>query len=193
MRSRISYQGRASKMLKGTKHSAATRARLRASMAGRAYRPIECAVCGSQFVPDHSRRTTCGPACKHERQRRVERDWLQTPSGKKSIAAFNSRRVRMYADNPQPRRDEVLRSSYGITRQEWGAILGRQEGRCAICADVLDKGKGTHIDHCHATGIVRGLLCGRCNVAIGMLKDNSTLLRAAARYVEANAQTVRMA
>jgi hypothetical protein len=57
-----------------------------------------------------------------------------------------------------------------------------QAGRCKIC-DRQPQSKGLHIDHCHSTGKVRGLLCGTCNQGIGLLKEDPELIRKAANYV----------
>lgn len=76
---------------------------------------------------------------------------------------------------------------YGITPEQYGAMLQQQDNRCAICRSDKWPGKGSrpHVDHCHDTGKVRGLLCGKCNVALGNMDDDPIRLRAAAAYVEA--------
>jgi hypothetical protein len=76
---------------------------------------------------------------------------------------------------------------YDITLDMYDELLARQGGGCAICgAAQSDKGKRSlSVDHNHATGEVRGLLCYRCNVGIGMFQDEPTLLSAAIRYLEA--------
>lgn len=84
-----------------------------------------------------------------------------------------------------------LRNIYGITPEIHAAMLAEQGGKCAICGE--DE-KSQHwrngtpfrlsVDHCHATGKVRGLLCQRCNRAIGLFGDSSDLLRKAIGYLE---------
>lgn len=59
-------------------------------------------------------------------------------------------------------------------------MLAKQEGKCAICDDVMDK---PQLDHDHATGKVRELLCPGCNVGIGNLKDDPEILDRAAAYI----------
>jgi hypothetical protein len=72
---------------------------------------------------------------------------------------------------------------YGISPQEYDAML-EEQGGCAICGGESGiAGKRHHIDHCHETGIVRGILCGPCNVAIGMMKNDPRRLIAAAEYL----------
>ena len=75
---------------------------------------------------------------------------------------------------------------YGITIVERDRILASQGGHCAICPseDSDIKGRRLHVDHCHKTKRVRGLLCTRCNLAIGQMLDDPALLRRAADYLE---------
>lgn len=82
-------------------------------------------------------------------------------------------------------RKSHLMKQYGITPDRFDAMLAEQNGGCAICrATVADtRGYRPHVDHCHDTGAVRGLLCGRCNRAIGMMDDDANLLDAAAAYL----------
>lgn len=74
---------------------------------------------------------------------------------------------------------------YGLTKEGFDRLWAEQEGRCAICRDPLaDEPYRLHVDHCHETGAVRGLLCGGCNVGLGNYRDDPKLLRAAADYLE---------
>lgn len=72
------------------------------------------------------------------------------------------------------------RRSYGITTEDVRLLVVAQDGACAVCGVAGQ----LHVDHCHATGRVRGMLCGRCNRAIGLLRDDSKLCLAAAEYLE---------
>lgn len=81
-----------------------------------------------------------------------------------------------------------LQYRYGITVEDYNFLLKEQGYCCAICKtkDPSSKRKGLnkfHVDHCHATGKVRGLLCNSCNTAIGYLNDDETNLIAALRYL----------
>ena len=73
---------------------------------------------------------------------------------------------------------------YGLNAEGFAALLEKQQGRCAICCEILGEGQDTHVDHNHETGKVRGLLCRECNLGIGILKDSPTLLYKAASYLE---------
>jgi hypothetical protein len=76
---------------------------------------------------------------------------------------------------------------HGLTMQQYVAMLEAQGGVCGICHGDW-KGwngqQGPHIDHCHKTGRVRGLLCGVCNHAIAMLREDPVIIRRAADYLE---------
>ena len=75
---------------------------------------------------------------------------------------------------------------YGISIEHYEEMYEQQQGRCKICnieEKHASRGK-FHVDHCHKTEEVRGLLCGKCNRGLGMFRDNSEFLREAANYLE---------
>lgn len=86
------------------------------------------------------------------------------------------------------KREHNLRHRYGkhgYRDGDYDRMFREQNGRCAICGTDTPGGRGAfHIDHCHDTGQIRGLLCRACNSAIAWLKDSPELLRRAAEYVE---------
>ncbi len=82
------------------------------------------------------------------------------------------------------RNDRTLRSSYGIDHETWARMYDSQDRRCAGCSDLLGFNTDTNVDHCHATGVVRGLLCRGCNHALGGVKDRPDALRRLATYLE---------
>lgn len=76
---------------------------------------------------------------------------------------------------------------YGLRIPDFEMLERQQCGRCAICDKVpaqTTRSKRLTVDHCHVTGSVRGLLCGRCNTAIGMAGDNVAVLRSMILYLE---------
>lgn len=78
-------------------------------------------------------------------------------------------------------------AKYGLTPEAYAAMLKAQGGACAICGarcSGLKPGERLHVDHDHGNGRVRALLCGRCNTAIGLMRDSSELLAKAAAYLE---------
>ena len=72
---------------------------------------------------------------------------------------------------------------YGITVEEYEDLILKTNGQCYICDAPPPNGKRNHIDHDHVTGKVRGILCYRCNHAIGLFKDSPTLLLKAKAYL----------
>lgn len=81
-------------------------------------------------------------------------------------------------------KDRKLKKAYGIGYAEYQKMFEAQGGRCAICGtDSTGGRKAFHVDHCHDTGAVRGLLCGNCNSGIGNLRDDVGLLQRAIEYL----------
>ncbi|MDT9692889.1 endonuclease VII domain-containing protein [Streptomyces sp. P9(2023)] len=76
-----------------------------------------------------------------------------------------------------------LKRSYGITEAERDEMIKEQVGVCCICLAA----PAEHVDHCHETGRVRGVLCFSCNAALGQFKDRPDAMRRAAAYVEGHA------
>ncbi|WP_344288161.1 endonuclease VII domain-containing protein [Streptomyces synnematoformans] len=77
-------------------------------------------------------------------------------------------------------RADHLKRQYGITEAERDQMIASQMGVCLICLSA----PAVHVDHCHRTGKVRGVLCFNCNSAIGKLRDNPATARRAAAYLE---------
>lgn len=77
-----------------------------------------------------------------------------------------------------------LWTKYRLTPEDWARLYEAQHGRCAGCDRTLKFDKSTHTDHCHKTGIVRGLLCRQCNHALGKVSDSPLTLRRLAEYLE---------
>ncbi|MFD7884732.1 endonuclease VII domain-containing protein [Streptomyces bauhiniae] len=75
-----------------------------------------------------------------------------------------------------------LKRSYGMTEAERDAMVASQRGLCVICLNA----PAAHVDHCHKTGRVRGVLCFNCNSAIGKLGEDPEAVRRAAAYLEGN-------
>lgn len=82
------------------------------------------------------------------------------------------------------RRKNKLKKYYGLTLSNFNALKIKQKNCCAICENKLKDGQGTHVDHCHKTGIVRGLLCNSCNRGIGYLQDSIEILKSAQKYLK---------
>jgi hypothetical protein len=78
-----------------------------------------------------------------------------------------------------------LMDKYGITPEEKENLLRLQDGKCGICPRTEPGGRYNvfHVDHCHITGKVRGLLCDRCNRALGLFKDDEQNCIRASQYL----------
>lgn len=84
------------------------------------------------------------------------------------------------------RRDANLRLNYGITNDDYDRILLSQGGGCAICGSKQPGGRHGqrfHVDHCHRTGKVRGLLCHKCNIGLGSFNDDYCIVYKAGEYI----------
>lgn len=103
---------------------------------------------------------------------------------------------RVYKMSIEASRHYGRKHNYGMTGEEYGAMMAAQKGVCAICArpeTAMLRGtpKTMHVDHDHETGQLRSLLCGACNGMLGLAKDNPATLRAAADYLEHHAAQPR--
>ena len=79
-----------------------------------------------------------------------------------------------------------LKRRYGLTPEKLDSMYALQNGECLICKtkkETYSTPKGLLVDHCHATGKVRGLLCNSCNMLLGLAKDNTEILQRAIAYI----------
>lgn len=84
-----------------------------------------------------------------------------------------------------------LKKRFGISLEEYQLMLEVQQNVCAICGKVessvdhrTKRARYLAVDHCHTTGKIRGLLCSRCNTAIGLLEDDPQILQNAIDYIK---------
>jgi hypothetical protein len=113
----------------------------------------------------------------------ANRRWVERNLDK--IAAQKRGRWRTDPDFRAKRFAATLRSRYGITPDDYYQMLERQHGCCKVCFKPFTAFKTRlAIDHCHATGTVRGLLCKGCNTGIGFFGDDADRMRRAADHVE---------
>lgn len=80
-------------------------------------------------------------------------------------------------------RSNLLLRTYGIDEQQYDALLKEQSGCCYICDRVPRKFR-LSVDHDHATGMVRGLLCSRCNQALAKFDDDHRMIERAVAYLQ---------
>lgn len=148
-------------------------------------RPLDlvlvCGFCGDKFqwrgTPRGGRRPTYCDDC------RSLEGWL-----------YNRTRAPRTPPSKRRSRQYHLRNRYGITNDDYDAMLAAQGGACAICGKVSGS-RALHVDHDHkcCSGettcgkCIRGLLCRACNNALGQLGEDCARIRAAADYLESHA------
>ena len=72
---------------------------------------------------------------------------------------------------------------YGITLAQRDEMVKAQNGLCAICEGSMEGKRNMHVDHCHTTKKVRGMLCLECNIGLGKFKDDPELMLKAIAYL----------
>ena len=138
--------------------------------------------------PEYMRRYYQSNKVKWDQRRRRNRDKINAAKRERyrndpKTRAYYIGATKRYRERfPHKRRHGEIAKRYGLTVPAYEAILKSQSGRCAICRLVFPR--TPHVDHCHKSRVVRGLLCFNCNRAIGHLQDSPRLARNAAEYLE---------
>ena len=95
----------------------------------------------------------------------------------------HNQKMRDYADKLYGgHKNFLLQRRYGITEADLNRMIEAQSGLCAICRTQAAK----HVDHCHATGKVRGILCFNCNGGLGRFAEDPAVMRRAIEYLVAH-------
>lgn len=160
-----------------------------------------CKKCGlskplTEFYANAGNRDGRRPDCKacNLAAQKARRDANPEPNRARARAwqKANPERYRAnqvaYRDSGRKRiasRKSYLKRTYGLTVEQYDEMLAAQGGGCAICGRPPRDDISLHVDHCHRTGDVRGILCFRCNNALGDYLDDGGLLQAAADYLNA--------
>ncbi len=113
------------------------------------------------------------------RQRSIANVARWQRENREHVRAYRRRRN---AERRTEIREYTLLRKYGVTLAEYETILASQGGGCAICGDVPEDGRSFHVDH--LDDVVRGVLCVRCNNALGQLKEDPELAARALDYLE---------
>jgi len=145
----------------------------------------------ASVITDLERSTRVCSRCKIEKPLKdFHRSKADKVAGRQTYCAQcqNEARRERFEANPNYYRDIKLRHHYGVSYEAYEQMLFDQDGVCAICqnAETYTVGGSVRmlsVDHDHVTGAVRGLLCQKCNAAIGFFEDRPELLRRAADYV----------
>ena len=103
----------------------------------------------------------------------------------------NAAARKKYIDDPQTTQRNLIRMRerakerrYGINQEQFDQMLIDQDNKCKICSIEFKGTKYTHIDHCHDTNKVRGLLCNDCNMALGQFNDNTDIMDMSIKYLQ---------
>lgn len=130
-----------------------------------------CRECGVLLATE-TRATTGALECRECRHHLYEKRWREANADR-----FKRRRLSAHYTR-----------KYGITIEQYEQRLAEQGGVCAVCGEPPGPGErgGLHVDHCHDTGRVRGLLCMPCNQGLGQFRDNAAIMRRAITYLEKN-------
>lgn len=139
-----------------------------------------CTKCGaakatSDFPIDRSRKTGRSGRCKKCNLERVQSWTKQDPERAASLR--NAAKKKRFKEG----RVDRTKERYGVSRDRVLDMLEAQDDRCAIC---FQYGFAPHVDHNHASGALRELLCFKCNASIGMMEESLPRLRNAIKYLE---------
>jgi len=113
--------------------------------------------------------------------RAAHRDELNARARKAYAENDEYRARRRLTGNKWYRREERLKQVYGLSLQDYEAMVAQQGGVCRICK--TQPARPLFVDHSHASGRVRGLLCHPCNAALGFMRDDPVIAAAAAEYL----------
>jgi len=92
-------------------------------------------------------------------------------------------RKKYYEEHKEDRRKRDIFKEYNLLYEDWLKLWEEQDGKCAICEKSFIKISDAYIDHCHTTSKIRGLLCNKCNSALGFLGDDPNLTARATKYL----------
>lgn len=80
---------------------------------------------------------------------------------------------------------------FGMTPEDFAFLVSNQNNKCKLCEKPFNYGRRPSIDHCHTSGVVRGLLCIKCNGALGLVDDNIQLLSKMIDYLKAEPSSTK--
>jgi len=124
-----------------------------------------------------------------EYNKKYKKEYIQRPGVKEHVQEYKKKYNKEYnlKQESKDKQQEYKwkRQGIDITREGYEVLLEEQNGNCAICGrNESEFKKRLQVDHCHATGEIRGLLCWSCNSALGKVKDNVDILASAVSYLQ---------
>lgn len=117
-----------------------------------------------------------------ERKKAATREWYQNNKDKR-----REYRAGRFEKDKVWKRDWDLQKRYGINAEVVDLTIEMQNNHCPICRRYFAKDdRRWHVDHCHTSGKVRGIICSNCNTLLGQAKENISTLKNAIAYLEGN-------
>lgn len=175
---------------------------------------MNCKICNTEFETTSHKRLTCSVECSMENKRKISMESFYRRKGhnipnrsrvynpdvarltkKEQRALYRKKhkdkineRARIYTKkSPEVRKAYNLKKNFNMTLEDYDKMLKNQNYCCHICLKHENNfSKKLAVDHCHATGKVRGLLCDICNRSLGLFKDSVELLQNAIDYLTKN-------
>ena len=165
----------------------------------------ECKICGINFVVTtiKNRKVYCSKNCKNvadrqklklkydlnpgEASRKVRESYFKNHDANKAKVRERVKQARK--SNPSLFKINKIKSTYGLSAEEYVHLLDRQKHMCPICdreisGEVNSEKLKAFVDHDHKTGVVRGILCLYCNSLIGYCREDKRILEAAIEYLK---------
>ena len=158
-----------------------------------------CRICGESQPVDAFHRATdmsdghrneCRDCYREIARARYARDPAKSIAAVKRWQQENAERLNDYRrtrrqlpEVKRQQRDGYYRRTYGISADEVDEMLDAQNGGCAICGEKPPRLASMHVDHDHAHGHLRGLLCSTCNQGLGQFRDDPAVLLRAIVYL----------
>jgi Recombination endonuclease VII len=112
------------------------------------------------------------------------KNWQQNNKERTAVTRQTRRRNNPGKEKSYYHPNKYLKRTYGITEEEKTNILFEQGNKCAVCGSMNPQGPYWHTDHDHISGTIRGILCSKCNMGIGLFNDSSELLFLAFKYMK---------
>jgi hypothetical protein len=132
----------------------------------------------SEFAKDNGKKDKLRSICKQCDGERYKQNEEKMKANSKIYYQNN------YKNNPEKRKSKSLKYNYNMTWEIYNQMLIKQNNKCKICNNEFKNARDTHIDHCHTSLKVRGILCNNCNTAIGLFKEDVNNLKNAITYLE---------
>lgn len=113
-----------------------------------------------------------------QRKKRTEymRLWREKNRGKHNQQARNSH-IRNRHKHADKNINRYLIKKYGITSEQKEQMFNSQNRKCLICKLTIEKRRSIHVDHCHITGEIRGILCHMCNTKLGWYEKHAESIK----------------